>query len=162
MFEETSVQLMRTSSNDIRRGNMGTHQPSKEQASSCTKKDGKEYVKHHIPGQKNKHLGKRKDKGDRRDWISQRTDMHLGRAQQNMRIKNNRWTLRITTWKTYEKKRPRGRLARQRDELDDNWQGVIWLRITQDRQMWKQHAETFAQPRDTMTAQWWYLPLYPT
>ena len=31
---------MRTSSNDIRRGNMGTH-PSKEQDSSRTNKDGK-------------------------------------------------------------------------------------------------------------------------
>ena len=30
------------SCNDIRRGNMGTHQPSKEQASSRTNKDGKE------------------------------------------------------------------------------------------------------------------------
>ncbi len=64
---ETSLQLMRTSSNDIRRGNMGTHHPSKEQASSRTNKDGKKYAKHHIPGQKNKHLGKRKRKGHRRD-----------------------------------------------------------------------------------------------
>ena len=37
---------MRTSSNDIRRGNMGIHQPGKEQASSRTNKDGKKYVKH--------------------------------------------------------------------------------------------------------------------
>ena len=60
-------EVMRTSSNDIRRGNVGTHHPSKEQASSRTNKHGKEYVKHHIPGQKNKHLVKRKDKGHRRD-----------------------------------------------------------------------------------------------
>ncbi len=52
MLEETSLQLMRTSSNDIRRGNMGTHHPSKEQASSHTNKDGKEYAKRHTPGQK--------------------------------------------------------------------------------------------------------------
>ena len=58
---------MRTSSNYILRRNMDTHQPSKEQASSRTNKDGKEYVKHHIPGQKNKDLGKRKDEGHRRD-----------------------------------------------------------------------------------------------
>ena len=45
---------VRTSSNGIRRRNMGTHQPSKEQASSRTYKDGKEY--HLILGQKNKHL----------------------------------------------------------------------------------------------------------
>ena len=47
------------------RRNMGTHHPSKEKASSRTNKDGKEYVKHHIPGQKNKNLGERKDKGHR-------------------------------------------------------------------------------------------------
>ena len=44
---------------------MATHHPSKEQASSRTNKDGKEYVKHHIPGQKNKHMDKRKDQGFR-------------------------------------------------------------------------------------------------
>ena len=47
-----NFESMCTSSNDIRRRNMGTHHPSKEQASSRTNKDGKEYVKHHIPGQK--------------------------------------------------------------------------------------------------------------
>ena len=86
MLEETILQLVRTSSNDIRRGNMGIHHPSKEQASSHTNKDGKEYVKHHIPGQKNKHLSKRKDKGHRRNWTSHKTEVDLSRArQQNTR-----------------------------------------------------------------------------
>ena len=59
-------------------------------------------------------------------------------------------TLRITSWKRYERKIPRGRPARRwRDELDDYWKGTVWQRIAQDRQMWKQHAEAFAQPRDT-------------
>ena len=39
------------------------------------------------------------------------------------------------------------------DELDDYWKGTIWLRISQDRQMWKQHAEAFVEPRDTISAQ---------
>ena len=70
------------------------------------------------------------------------------------RILDNRWTLRTTSWKPYERKRPRGRPARRwRDELDDYWKGTIWQRITPDRQMWKQHAEVFVQPRDTMAAQ---------
>ncbi|KAK2183656.1 hypothetical protein NP493_301g03000 [Ridgeia piscesae] len=67
MLEETSLQLMPTSSKSIRRGNMVTPHPSKEQASSRTNKDGKEYVKHHIPEQNNKHLVKRKYNGHRRD-----------------------------------------------------------------------------------------------
>ena len=61
------------------------------------------------------------------------------------RIRDSRWTLRITTWKPYEIKRPRGRPARRwRDELDDYWKGTIWQRIAQDKQMWKQHIEAFA------------------
>ena len=57
-------------------------------------------------------------------------------------------------WKPYERKKPRRRPARRwRDELDDYWKGTIWQRIAQDMQMWKQHAEAFAQPRDTMAAQ---------
>ena len=53
--------------------------------------------------------------------------------------------LHITIWKSYERKRPRGRPARQwRDELGD-----YWKRTAQDRQMWKQHAEAIAQPQDT-------------
>ena len=43
----TRLQLMRTSRNDMRRGNMGSHQPSNEQARSYTNTDGKKYVTHH-------------------------------------------------------------------------------------------------------------------
>ena len=39
---------MRNSSSDIRRVNMDTHHTCKEQATSCTNKDEKEYVKHHM------------------------------------------------------------------------------------------------------------------
>ena len=52
-----------------------------------------------------------------------------------------------------ERKRPRGRPPRRlRDEVDDYWKGTIWQRTAQDRQMSKQHAEAFAQPRDAMAA----------
>ena len=104
---------MRTFSNDIRRGNMDTRHPCKEQASSRKNKDGKEYVKHHMPGQKNNRLGKRKDQGHRQ--VRRRKWTWAGHVS---RIQDNRWTLRITTWKPYERKRPRGRPARRwRDEL---------------------------------------------
>ena len=79
---------------------------------------------------------------------------HFFRASLVSRIRDNRWTLRITTWKPYERKRPSGRPARHWiDELDDYWKDTIWQRIAQDRQMWKLHAEAFAQPRDTVAAQ---------
>ena len=64
-----------------RRGNMGTHHPCNEQTNSRTNKYGKEYVKHHIPGQKPS------------IWVVSR-------------IRDNRWTLRVTTWKPYERKIP--------------------------------------------------------
>ena len=60
-----------------RHGNMGTHHSIKEHASSRTNKAGKENVKHHIPGQK-----KTRDRGHRRDWTSQKTEVVLGRARQ--------------------------------------------------------------------------------
>ena len=66
VIEETNLKLVHFFGNDIRRGNMDTHNPCKEQASSRTNKDGKEYFKHYILEQKNKHMGKRKDQNHRR------------------------------------------------------------------------------------------------
>ena len=44
------------------------------------------------------------------------------------RKRDNRWALRITTWKPYEKKIPIGRPARRRrDELDHYWKGGYHL-----------------------------------
>ena len=106
--------IIPATSNDIWHGNMGTHQPSIEQASSRINKDWKEYVKHHIAGLKNKHLGKRKNKGHRSDVIEQVRKPHVSR------IRINCWTLHITSWKPYKRKRPIGRQARLwRDKLDN-------------------------------------------
>ena len=49
------------------------------------------------------------------------------------KIRDNRWTLRITRWKPYERRRPRGRPVRRTTRL---LEGTIWQRIVQDRQMW--------------------------
>ena len=45
----------------------GTHHTNNEEASSFTNKYGKGHVKHHIPGLKNKHMDKEKEKGHRHD-----------------------------------------------------------------------------------------------
>ena len=83
-------------------GNIATRQPSKEQASSRTKVDEEKYVNSNLPGQKTKHVDKRKDKG------------HISR------LHDNQWMLHLTTWKHYEGTRSRGRLAkRRRDEVDE-------------------------------------------
>ena len=55
---------------------------AKNKLAAAKKVNGKEYAKHRIPGQKNKHLGERKDKGYRRDWTTQKTEVDLGRARQ--------------------------------------------------------------------------------
>ena len=69
-------------------------------------------------------------------------------------IRDSRWTLRITTWKPYERERPRGRPEiRWRDELDVYWKDTIWQRIAQDRRMLKQHADAFVQTWGAMAAQ---------
>ena len=97
-------------------------------------------------------------------WVREKTkviDMieQVGRrkrtwAEHVSRIRDNRWILRIITGKPHERKAQSGRPARQwKDELDDYWKGTIWQRIAQDRQIWKQHVEAFAQPRDTTAAQ---------
>ena len=61
------------------------------------------------------------------------------------------WIMCITTWKHYKRKRSRGRLTRQwRDGLDEYWKGIIWQRIAQDRQMWKQHVDAYALSWDSV------------
>ena len=53
-----------------------------------------------------------------------------------------------------KEKAHKGRPARRwRDELNDYWKVTIWQRMVQDNQLWKQHDEAFAHPRDTMSDQ---------
>ena len=69
------------------------------------------------------------------------------------RLKDDRWTSRVTSWRPYDKKRRQGRPAKRwRDDLDKYWSDTIWQRKAQDRVVWRQHAEAFAQPRDTTAA----------
>ena len=69
------------------------------------------------------------------------------------RLKDDRWTSRVTAWRPYDKKRRQVRLAKRwRDDLDKYWSDTIWQRTAQDRVIWRRHAESFAQPRDTTAA----------
>ena len=69
------------------------------------------------------------------------------------RLKDDRWTSRVTTWRPYDKKRRQRRPAKRwRDDLDKYWSDTIWQRTAQDRVIWRRHAEAFAQPRDTTAA----------
>ena len=43
------------------------------------------------------------------------------------RLKDDRWTSRVTTWRPYDKKRRQGRPAKRwRDDLDKYWSDTIW------------------------------------
>ena len=69
------------------------------------------------------------------------------------RLKYDRWTSRVTTWRPYDKKRRQGRPAKRwRDDLDKYWNDTIRQRTAQDMLTWRRHAEAFAQPRDTTAA----------
>ena len=69
------------------------------------------------------------------------------------RLKDDRWTPRVTTWRPYDKKRRQGRPAKRwRDDLDKYWSDTIWQRTAQDRVIWRRHAEAVSQPRDTTAA----------
>ena len=42
------------------------------------------------------------------------------------RLKDDRWTSRVTTWRPYDKKRRQGRPAKRwRDDLDKYWKNTI-------------------------------------
>ena len=69
------------------------------------------------------------------------------------RLKDDRWTSRVTAWRPHDKKRRQWRPAkRRRDDLDKYWSDTIWQRTAQDRVILRRHAEAFAQPRDTTAA----------
>ena len=69
------------------------------------------------------------------------------------RLKDDRWTSRVTAWRPYDKKRRQGRPAKRwRDDLDKYRSDTIWQRTAQYRVIWRRHAEAFAQPRDTTAA----------
>ena len=54
-------------------------------------------------------------------------------AEHINRLKDNRWTSRVTTWRPYDRKRRHGRPAmRWRDDLDKYWSDTIWQRTAQD------------------------------
>ena len=63
------------------------------------------------------------------------------------RIRDNRWTSHMTTWRPYE-----GRLSRPSkrwsDELEEYWKATMRQRIALIRQMWEQHVEAFVLPQD--------------
>ena len=50
------------------------------------------------------------------------------------RLKDDRWTKRITTWEPYGRKRLRGRPAKRwRDDLDEYWNETTWQRTAQGK-----------------------------
>ena len=62
------------------------------------------------------------------------------------RMKDERWTNKITYWDPMEWRRQRGRpTTRWRDDLDKYWKSVNWRRNAEDRRMWKIHGEAYLQ-----------------
>ena len=94
-------------------------------------------------------------------WVRERTkvidqhckknEMVLGRAYQpSQRRSTDLACHHLETIINYDKKRRQGRPAKRwRNDLDKYWSDTIWQRKAQSRVIWRQHAEAFAQPRDT-------------
>ena len=62
------------------------------------------------------------------------------------RMRDNRWTIRMTEWTPRNGKRSRGRPNRRwRDELDKYWKTTTWGREAQNRNNWIKNAEAFVQ-----------------
>ena len=125
MHDETRIPFIRTSINDIRRGNIETHQSCKEQANGRINKDGKKYVKQNILDIKLRNTGKRKTKViDESDQVRRRNRLggHAYQLTDGHRVSQ--------FGNLHEGNRSRGRPTRcWRDQLDYYWKGTIWQRI---------------------------------
>ena len=105
-MQRTSLLLMRSSSNDIQRGNMGTHQPSKEQASSRTTQMERNMLNIAYRDRRKTNMGKRKDQGHRRDW---NTEVDLGRTRLQITAYHHLETPKIPRGKPTTGRVPSGR-----------------------------------------------------
>ena len=129
-----------------------------QQTCSRTDQNGKKYAQHHMQGLKTN------------IWVRERTKVII---ISNVRIFYETFgpgqgistTSKMTDGPRvspfgdhiYDKKRRQGRPAKRwrpgwRDNLYKYWSNTIWQRIAQDRLTLRQHAEAFAQPRDTTAA----------
>ena len=89
---------------------LDTDQTRTEQTCGRSDQNGKKYVQHHIQqGQKDQHLGQGEAKSI--DIISIVRKMKWSWAGHIKRLKDDRWTSRVTTWRPYDKKRQHGRPA---------------------------------------------------
>ena len=107
--EETGVEILCAASYATRCRDLDTDQTRKEQTCGRTYNKGKEYVQHHIQGQQDKHVSQGEEKSIE---PYEKDEMFLGAGHIN-RIKDDRWTLRVTTWRPYDKKRRQGRPAKR-------------------------------------------------
>ena len=90
-----------------------------------------------------------------REWtkviyiISNVRTMKWSWTEHTVRLKDDRCTSSVNTWRPYDNKRRQGRPAKRwRDDLDKYWRYTIWQRTSQYRLTWRRRAEAFNQPRD--------------
>ena len=104
---------------------MDTHHPSKELAISLTNKDGKEYNKHHIPGN---------------IWVREKTKV----TYVIDKSEDGSGPGQVTS---------AGYEITDGHYASPPGNPMKGIDLEEGRGMWKQHAEAFVQSRDTMTAQ---------
>ncbi|GFS21008.1 endonuclease-reverse transcriptase [Elysia marginata] len=110
--------------NVIWMSNMVTHQSVITKIKNTTS-DGEKNVRHQVDIIK--YVAKQKWK-----W-----------AGQAARLKDNRWTQRVTEWQPRNGKRSRGRqMQRLRDDIVQ-WKGTTWGRDARQRERWQDSAEGY-------------------
>ena len=130
---ETGVQLLCAASYDIWCRDLDTDQICTEQTCGRTDQNAKKYAQHITYKDRRTNI-----------WVRERTKLidiiytvrkiKWSWARHINRLKDDRWTSRVTAWRPYDKKRRQGRPAkRRRDDLDKYWSDTIWQRTAQDR-----------------------------
>ena len=171
---------MRSSSYDIRHGNMGTHHQSIGQVYYSCVLPAMTYAAETwaLTSQAKNKLAAAQTKMERRMlnityrdrkrniWVREKTKVTdriepvrkrewtwAGRVS---RIRDDRWTLCITSWKPYERKRPRGRPARRWRRTRQLLEGYHLAEDSATYTYWSNILRLSPNHGRTTAAQWWW------
>ena len=140
-IKKKSVQWVCDPGYDIWKWNLGFNHRPNGRTCNGTKENGENHAGHHLRDQRHN------------TWIRQQTGVtdiidHIRQSKHRwaghvVRLQDNRWTIRATSWVPRRWLRPRGRpKTRWRDDLSRHL-GTTWTRLAQDRHQWKLSREGF-------------------